>query len=179
MLVVDLPLRAQDAPLADTPHARAFLVAPGAPAPEGADAAVDLPDGARFVYAPLAGSGSGAMPVLPVDPFLRGNAFRPLHDSPRAQAALLSVAAARRVDTGPESERMFLALRGNGLVFEENGDTHRFGPRSLVVAPAGEPARVWAQGPEDALLVVFQPKGASAPRRTLRSEIERLRGGGR
>jgi mannose-6-phosphate isomerase-like protein (cupin superfamily) len=80
------------------------------------------------------------------------------------------------METGPQSERVFVILRGTGLVFLENGDQLRFGPGDAAVVPAGEPARVWAQGPDDVLAVVLQPRGEAAPRRTLAGEIRRLRG---
>lgn len=174
MQVVPFPPRpSSDAPLLETPHTRAYLVAPGATWPAGSDVILQLPDGARFAYVPTA-AGPGPAEVT-IDPFVRGNSFKPLHDSPRALSALLSIAAARRVDTGPESERVFVFLRGSGLVFEENGDTHRFEPNTVCLAPAGEPARVWAQGPEDVLAIVLQPKGQQAERRTLKSEIAKKR----
>lgn len=129
---------------------------------------VRLPDGR------LVGYGRGAGAVLGVEP-LSGNGFRPLHESASTLAALLSIAAGRRLETGPESDRVLVFLRGSGLVFLQNGDAQRFAPGDATFLPAGEPARVWAQGPEDVLAVVVQPRGASAERRTLRGELERRR----
>jgi len=172
-----LPARASAEPVLESAHSRSFLLAPRAELPNGTDAVIDLADSSRFAYAPRAPDASAPTMAaqLAIDPFVRGNAFRPLHESSRALSALLSIAAGRRVDTGADSERTFLFLRGAGLVFEENGDTHRFEPNHVALVPPGEPARVWAQGPEDALVIVFQPKGVSAPRRTLRREIDRVR----
>ena len=161
-------------PFVETTHSRAFLLAPGTQVPDGADAVLHLPDGARFVYVPRAPSAAPPA-TLAVDPMMRGNAFRPLHQSERALAAQLSIAAARRVDTGPESERLFLFLRGPGLISLENEEVLRFGPMTLAVVPAGEPARLWAQGPEDVLAVVFQPRGLPEVRRTLAGEIAKRR----
>ncbi|HVM45311.1 MAG TPA: hypothetical protein VM582_05195, partial [Candidatus Thermoplasmatota archaeon] len=103
------------------------------------------------------------------------NAFKPLHESERALAALLSIAASRRLDAGAESERAFLFLRGRGLLILENGDTHHFEPHTLAVVPPGFAARLWAQGPEDVLAVVLQPRGGPAERRTLAGEIAKRR----
>lgn len=150
----------------ETPHAR---LAVGA---TGAEVVLPLPDGRVIGYAPE-GESPAAAAELAIDPFLRGNQFRVLHQSPRTLVALLSIAAGRRVDTGPESERVFVFLRGPGLVFAENGDTMRFAPGMAAVVPAGEPAKLWAQGPEDALLVVLQPAGQRVERRTLKSELEK------
>lgn len=129
---------------------------------------VPLPDG-RVV-----GYGAGAGVVLSVEP-LSGNAFRPMHQSSTTLAALLSIAAGRRMETGPESERVLVFLRGNGLVFLQNGDEMRFRAGDAALLPAGEPARVWAQGPEDVLAVVLQPAGQTAVRRTLKGELEKRR----
>ena len=172
--LVELPTR-PDAlvPFIETSTTRVFLLALGTPAPPGTDALVEMPDGARVAYAPRAPGGPPA--ALAIDPMLRGNQFRPLHESPRALAALLSLAASRRLDTGPESERVFLFLRGPGLLSLENGDALRFGPGSVGVVPAGEPARLWAQGPEDVLAVAFQPRAPPRPRRTLSGEIAKRR----
>lgn len=174
--VVDLPTR-PDArvPFVETTHSRVYLLPPGGAAPPDTDALLDLPDGARVAYAPRAPGGPAV--EIAVDPFVRGNAFKPLHQSERALAALLSLATSRRLDTGPESERIFLILRGPGLLSFANEDVQRFGPNMLAVAPAGEPARLWAQGPEDVLAVVFQPRGAPEERRTLASEIAKRRTG--
>jgi hypothetical protein len=173
--LVELPTR-PDAivPFLETAHSRAYLLAPGVAVPDGTDAVLHLPDGARLAYAPRAPGGAEPT-TLAVDPMMRGNSFKPLYQSDRALAAQLSIAASRRVDTGPESERVFLFLRGPGLLSLANEDVHRFGPMSLAIVPAGEPARLWAQGPEDALVVVFQPRGAAEPRRTLRGEIAKRR----
>ncbi|HUR70292.1 MAG TPA: hypothetical protein VM370_13690 [Candidatus Thermoplasmatota archaeon] len=178
MDVVPFPPRpSPEAPLVASATSSAFLLPPGAPLPPGTDTWLHLPDGARFAYVPTPGPAPepGTDVMLTVDPFVRGNRFTPLHESPRALAALLGIAAARRVDSGPESERLFLFMRGQGLVFDQNGDSARFGPMTACLAPAGEPARLWAQGPEDVLLLVFQPRGAKVERRTLRSEIEKRR----
>lgn len=161
-------------PFVETPHTRAFLLAPGATPPQGTDAVVELPDGGRFAYVPRAPS-EDAPRELAIDPTLRGNQFRPLHETTRALGALLSLAASRRLDSGPESERMFLFLRGPGLLSLENGDALRFGPGMLGVVPAGEPARLWAQGPEDMLALVLQPRAPPQERRTLAGEIAKRR----
>lgn len=145
MQVVTLPARPATEPIVASPHARAYVLPPAAPLPDGADAAFDLADGSRFVYAPEAPGTFTA--TLAVDPFVRGNSFKPLHDSPRALSALLSVAAGRRVDTGPESERLFLILRGVGLLFEENGDTHRIEPNSVALVPPGGAREGLGAGP--------------------------------
>lgn len=172
---IDLPQRPTAEAFAETTHARLYVLAPGAPLPEAADVSFTLPDGSRFAYAPRAPGGPAQ--EVAIDPMLRGNAFKPLHQSPRALSALLSLAASRRVDTGPESERVFLFLRGTGLVSLENNDVIRFNPNVAVVVPAGEPARVWCQGPEDALAVVLQPQGMREERRTLAGEIAKRRVG--
>ena len=175
MEVIPFPARGSSAPLVETPYARAFLLEPGAPAPEGTDALVTLADARRFAYVPIPSSQASDAALLTVDPFVNGSRFMPLHQSSRALAAQISIAAARRVDTGPESERLFLFLRGSGLLFDQNGDTMRIAPEHVAVAPAGEPARLWAQGPEDMLAIVFQPNAERAPRRTLSSEIAKRR----
>lgn len=174
--VVPLPEKGAPAPFAESSQMRAYVLAPGAAAPPEADALVELGDGTRFAYAPRAPGGEPAL--LAPDPFLRGNAFKPLHESERALAALLSIAAARRLDTGAESERAFLFLRGQGLLSLENGDVMRFEPRTLGIVPAGYAARLWSQGPEDVLAVVLQPRGPPEEKRTLASEIARRRSGG-
>ena len=122
----------------------------------------------------VAGYGAGPGHVLRVEP-LSGNAFQPVHASATTLAAVLSIAAGRRMETGPESERVLVFLRGAGLVFLQNGDEMRFQPGDAALLPAGEPARVWAQGPEDVLAVVVQPVGAPAERRTLKGELEKRR----
>lgn len=170
------PQPSADAPLVESTHSRAFLLPPSAAVPTGCDVVLPLPDGPRLAYVPTAPApGEHAAVEVAVDPFVRGNQFKPLHQSERALSALLSIAASRRLDTGPESERLFVFLRGRGLVFMENGDTHRFEPNTLALIPAGEPAGVWSQGPEDVLAVVFQPRGGRVERRTLRGEIEKRR----
>lgn len=156
----------------ESPFARVHHLAPSTSVPPGTEVLVALPTGARVAYEPVA-PGEAAQRELPVDPMMRGNSFTPLHDSPRALAAALSVAAGRRVETGPESERVLVILRGVGLVFQENGDTHRFEAGNLAFLPAGEPARLWAQGPEDVLAVALQPNVARAQRRTLAGEVAR------
>lgn len=171
--VVALPARPTPEPIVETPTTRAFLAAPGGALPPEADAVVELPQGGRFVYAPRAPGGPAS--ELTVDPMARGNSFKPLHESARALAAQLSIAASRRLDTGPESERVFLFLRGQGLLSLENGDALRFGPGDVGVVPAGYAARLWAQGPEDVLAIVLQPRGASGEKRTLASEIAKRR----
>lgn len=170
---IDLPKSPGTDAFGESTSARFFLVAPGAPLPDAADVAFTLPDGSRFAYAPRAPGGPAQ--VVTIDPFARGNSFTPLHESERALSALLSLAASRRLDTGPESERAFLFLRGTGLVSLENNDVIRFNPNVLIVVPAGEPARVWCQGPEDALAVVMQPHGQQEDRRTLAGEIAKRR----
>lgn len=172
--VEPLPARpSPDAPIVASAHTRVFVVGPAAPLPAGTDAVIELPDGQRFAYAPVAAGGEAR--TLAIDPFVRGNSFKPLHESERALAAQLSIAAGRRVETGPESERLLLVLRGAGLVFVENGDALRIEPNHVALIPAGEPARVWAQGPEDMLAIVFQPRGQQAKRRTLAGEIAKRR----
>ncbi|MEA3199110.1 MAG: hypothetical protein QOE90_538, partial [Thermoplasmata archaeon] len=154
----------------ETPAATCYHLAPGAAAPPGTEVVVPLPDATRLAYAPR-GAGPGLAVEVPLDPRLRGNAFVPIHQSTATLAAALSVAAARRLDTGPESERVLVVLRGLGLVFAQNGDTFRVEPGSFAFAPAGEPLRVWAQGPEDLLAVVLQPVGAAVARRSLAGEL--------
>lgn len=158
----------------ETAQSRSHIAAATGALPEGTDVAFALPDGRRFAYAPSA-AGAGPPREVAVDPFVRGNQFRPLHQSERSLAALLSIAAGRRLETGPESERVLVFLRGHGLVFLENGDTYRFEPGTLVCVRPGEPARVWAQGPEDALAVVLQPAGVRAEKRTLAGELAKRR----
>lgn len=170
--VAPLPPRPTDAPVLDTGLSRVYALPPGAPAPPGADATLALPDATRVAYV-LAGE--GAPTELLVDPFVRGNAFQPLHASARAQSALVSLAAGRRLDMGPESERVLVFLRGRGLLSLDNGDVHRFEPHHVGFVRAGEAARLWAQGPEDVLAVVFQPRGGRQEKRTLASEIARRR----
>lgn len=174
-----VPFPGQPSLFAETAHARVHLVGPSAALPPDTDAVVELADGGRIAYAPREPGGPAAL--LKVDPFARGNSFQPLHESPRALAALLSIAAARRLDTGAESERVFVFLRGRGLLSLENGDVHRFEPHTLGIVPAGFTARVWAQGPEDVLAVVLQPRGSVGEKRTLASEIakRRVESGGR
>lgn len=157
-----------------TQHSRCLLLEPGAPAPEGFDVLVVLHDGRRLAYAPsMAGPDSGA--ELVPDPLLRGNAFLPVHESERCLAAFISIAAGRRVETGPESERILVVFRGVGMAFLENEDLLKFEPGTVVALPPGVPARVWSQGPDDVLAAVFQPKGVKAARRTLASEIAKRR----
>lgn len=166
-----------DGLVTQTPRSSCVVLSFGAAPPPGADLVVALDDGRRLAFVPLV-EGPGAGGEVVPDPLLRGNAFLPVHESGRALAAMLSVAASRRVETGPESERVFVFLRGRGLVFLENGDTFGFEPGTLVVVPPGEPARVWSQGPDDALVVVLQPRGAEPERRrTLAGEIAKRRAG--
>lgn len=165
-----------DAPAVETTHARGYLLPSSGPLPEGCDLVFGLPGALRFAYVPRAPAAGAPAREVEVDPFVHGNAFRPLHQGPRSLAALLSIAAGRRLETGPESERLLVFLRGRGLVFLENGDTHRFEPGWAGVVPGGEPARVWAQGPEDVLAVVMQPAGQKQEKRTLAGELARLRG---
>jgi quercetin dioxygenase-like cupin family protein len=161
----------------ETPSSTVRLLDALAAPPPGADVVVTLHDGRRLAYAPkLPGPDAGAE-VVP-DPLLRGNAFLPVHESTRSLAALVSLAASRRLETGPESERVFVVARGPGLVFLENGDSFRFEPGSIVVVPPGEPAKVWAQGPDDALFVVLQPRATAEKRRTLAGEIAKRRAQG-
>lgn len=171
---LQLPPEPSDAPVLETAHARAYRLAPGASLPEGTDVAFTLRDGTTFAYAPAAAA-AAAPALVRVDPFLKGNHFQPLHESPRALAALISVAQQRRVEMGPESERLVVFLRGHGLVFLENGDTMKWAEGFVALLPAGIPARVWAQGPDDMLAVVLQPTGSREPRRTLASEIAKKR----
>jgi hypothetical protein len=151
-------------------HGLLHVLAEGAALPPSCDAAFVLPGKALVAFEPLP-SAPGARAMLAVDAQLRENAFRPLHASARSHAALLSLAVARRMESGPESERALVFLRGSGLVFLENGDALRFAPLSAALLPAGEPAAVWAQGPEDALAVVFQPVMPAAAKRTLAGEL--------
>ena len=167
--VVPFPTQPADEPFAQSAHARVHLVGPSGALPADTDAVVELPDGSRIAYVPRVPGGPAS--VLKVDPFVRGNAFKPLHESPRALAAQLSIAAARRLDTGAESERVFVFLRGVGLLSLANGDVHRFEPNTLGIVPAGFAARLWSQGPEDVLAVALQPRVAPAEKRTLASEI--------
>src|SRR5207249_5635337 len=128
--------------------------------PEGAEVLLRLSSLDVAAYVPRGGgTGAPAAEIAP-DPLLRGNAFRVAHESPRTLAALVSVAAGRRMESGPESDRLFLVLRGSGLVFLQNGETLRFAPLDAIFVPAGEPARLWAQGPEDLLAVALQPRDA-------------------
>lgn len=170
------PLARPDAvvPAFETPAARCYHLPPGGAAPAGTEVVMPLPDATRLAYAPRGNEGVVAV-ELPVDPLLRGNAFSPLHQSAITQVALLSVAAARRVDVGPESERVFVILRGLGLVFLDNGDTFRIEPGTWAFIPAGEAARLWAQGPEDLLAIALQPAGQRAERRTLAGELAKLK----
>lgn len=142
----------------------------GAAPPETFEVALALPDGRIVAYV---ARGAAGLTLAP-EP-LAGNAFRPVHESDATQVALLSIAAARRLETGPESERVLVFLRGRGLVFLQNGDALPYAAGDVALLPAGEPARVWAQGPEDALALVVQPKGERAERRTLAGELARLR----
>lgn len=167
------PFPAGPGAIDQTPHARVLLLAPSDPPPADTDALIPLADGSRIAYVPRAPGGPAT--ELKVDPFLRGNAFEKIHESPRALAALLSIAAARRMDAGADSERVFVFLRGAGLLSLENGDVHRFEPNTLAIVPAGFAARLWAQGPEDVLAVVLQPRGVAAQKRTLASEIAKQR----
>lgn len=106
-----------------------------------------------------------------------GNAFAPLFENARAAGALVGVGAGRRVDAGPESERAFVVLAGTGLVFLQNGDTLALEPGGVALVPAGEPARVWARGPADLAVLALQPQAPPAERRTLASEVRRLKDG--
>jgi hypothetical protein len=63
--------------LLETPHARLRV---GAPL-DAFEAALTMPDGARVEYDPKL-PGEPARRDLAVDPMLRGNAFKPLLDSP-------------------------------------------------------------------------------------------------
>ena len=164
-----------DTPCVETTHARGYLLPPAGPLPEGCDLVFGLPGALRFAYVPRTPAQGVPAREVEVDPFLRGNQFRPIHQSSRALAALLSIAAGRRLETGPESERLLVFLRGTGLIFLENGDTFRFEPSHAGVVPPGEPAKVWAQGPEDVLAVVMQPAGQREERRTLASELAKRR----
>lgn len=165
-----------EAPAVETAHARGYLLSPVGALPAGTDLAFGLPGALRFAYVPRAEAAAGAAArEVEVDPFLRGNQFRPIHESSRSLAALLSIAAGRRLETGPESERLLVFLRGRGLVFLENGDTLPFQAGHVGVVPAGEPARVWSQGPDDVLAVVIQPQGMREARRTLAGELAKRR----
>lgn len=172
-LTKPLPPSPSTEPVLETPAGRLVLVAARGPLPEGTDVALLLPDATRIAYVPRAPGGEAK--GVQADPFLRGNQFKPLHASPRALAAQLSIAPSRRVETGPESERVFVFLRGSGLVFLNNGDVFRFEAHHVGFIPAGEPALVWSQGPEDALVIVFQPAGQQAERRTLAGELAKLK----
>jgi quercetin dioxygenase-like cupin family protein len=155
-------------------HARLHVLAPGATLPAGAACAFALADGRQVAFEPRPPAAPATAPErLAIDETLRANAFRPLHESRSALAALVSVAAGRRLESGPESERALVALRGRGLVFLDNGDALRFQAGDVVLLPAGEPARLWAQGPEDVLAVALQPPAPAAERRTLASELRR------
>ena len=169
------PFAAPDAaaPAFETPAARVFLLPPGGALPEGTEAVVLLPDATRVAYVSRAAPGA-AVEIAP-DPFLRGNKFQPVHASATTLGAMLSIAAGRRLDTGPESERVLLILRGVGLVFLDNGDTMRIEPGSWAFVPGGEPARVWSQGPDDMLAVVIQPRGPPVEKRTLAGELAKRR----
>lgn len=141
-----------------------------APAPAG----VAVPGRARaLAYVAHVAAPPEAAPLrLRADPeSVRLNEFKPLFENARAAAALLSVAAGRRVDSGPEVERTFIVLAGSGLVFLQDESTLAYREGDAIVVPAGEPARLWARGPEDARLVVFQPQAPPAERRTLRGEL--------
>lgn len=108
---------------------------------------------------------------------LAGNAFRPLAETGRFAAALLKLAPGRSVTVGPESERTFVVLHGTGLAFFENGDTLAFKSGEVVVAPEGEPVRLWARDPDAIAVVALQPHAPPAERRTLAGELARLRQG--
>src|SRR5581483_524714 len=152
-----LPAPHATAPALETPAAVCYHLPPGAPLPARTEAFVTLPDATRFAY--VSREGAGAAAEVAADPLLRGNAFKPAHASASTLVAVLSLAASRRLDMGPESERVLLVLRGRGLVSLENGDAHRVEPMHVAFVPGGEPARVWSQGPDDVLAVVFQPQG--------------------
>jgi len=168
----------------DMPHGAVYTtrdsaghrVGPADRLPPHTSVCFGLPDATRFAYVAQAAGAESASDApaheLGVDAFLSGNQFRPLHDDAMMLAAQLCIAGGRRLDMGPESERVVVGLRGHGMVFTENGDTHNFRLGSIAILPAGEPARLWAQGPEDLVAIVMQPKtGAPAGRRTLASVI--------
>jgi hypothetical protein len=160
-------------PAFETPASRVLLLPPGGPLPEGCEAFVPLPDATRVAYVSRAAPGS-AVEIAP-DPFLRGNKFVPVHASATTLGALLSIAAGRRLDTGPDSERVLLILRGKGLVFLDNGDTMPVEAGWWAFVPGGEGARVWSQGPDDMLAVALQPRGPPVERRTLAGELAKRR----
>ncbi len=159
-----------DSVVYESQRSRGLLVPVGDKAPEGTDVLVALPDGRRLAYLPTPPSPDMPTDVV-ADPLIRGNAFVPVHESAHSLAAVLSVAAGRRVNTGPESERVLVVLRGTGLVFLEKEDTIPFETGDVVVIPGGESARLWSRGPEDLLTIALQPKGEPEKRRTLASEI--------
>lgn len=160
-------------PAFETPAAVCYHLPAGGALPDGAEIVVQLPDATRFAYAARAAPGPGV--EVAVDPLLRGNAFKPVHASATTLAAVLSLAASRRMDMGPESERVLLVLRGRGLVSLDNGDAHRVEPMTWAFVPAGEPARLWSQGPDDVLALVVQPQGQREEKRTLAGEIAKRR----
>lgn len=109
----------------------------------------------------------------------QGNSFQVVFESTRAAGAFLSIAAGRRVDAGPESERTWIVLAGRGLVFLQNETTLPVKAGDVAVVPPGEPARLWCRGPEDLRVIALQPQAPPAERRTLLGEVRRLRAEGR
>lgn len=107
---------------------------------------------------------------------LPGSAFRPVAETAAFALGRWALAEGRSFTAGPESERHFLVLEGTGLCFTENGDNVPLKAGDLLAAPAGEPAKLWGRSAMSG--VVVQPQGAPAPRRTLASELARLRGPG-
>ena len=188
----------QSVVLNESPHAVTRVLAPGATG-EGDDAWFVIPasdaDGARvrLVTMPAPGAEAPGMVLAyrsltpataPAPPQGRveveratvtGNAFKVLFESPRAAAALLSIAGSRSVDVGPESERTWVVLAGRGLVFLQHDTTLPIKPGDVAIVPPGEPARLWARGPEDLHVLVLQPQAPPVKRRTLLTEVLRLR----
>lgn len=141
------------------------LLPAGTPAPfDGV--AFARPDGAIGVDAPAV----HAPEPLPL------NALRPVAETPAFALARWALAEGRSFTAGPESERHFLVVEGSGLCFTENGDNVPVKAGDLLAVPAGEPAKLWGRSAMGG--VVVQPQTPPAPKRSLASELARLRSQG-
>lgn len=138
-----------------------------------------LPAGARAPFDGVAFSRpDGAVgvdaPAVHAPERLPPGSFRPVEENAAFALARWSLPEGRSFTAGPESERHFLVLDGTGLAFTENGDNVPLKAGDWLTMPAGEPAKLWGRSAMAGLVV--QPQAPATPKRTLASELARLRG---